>query len=193
MPAFLAGLSAALLSYVVLFSCLVAVPFFLDTEQHLGAATIGLELFALPAALAVIAPLGGLIRDRAGPRLPSGLGMAITAGGMGILAIAATHPALTVAALAVAGVGLGLFIPANNAATMSAAPPERGGAAGGLLNMSRGLGTAIGVSVTSIAFAAGHGLISVALLMIAVSIAAGIIGVAWSANVRPEFVGQELG
>ena len=75
---------------------------------------------------------------------------------------------------------MGLFVPANNAATMFAAPPERGGAAGGLLNMARGLGTAIGVSVTSLVFAAGRGLITVALLMLAVSIAAGIIGVAWS-------------
>ncbi len=181
-PAFIAGISAALLSYIVLFSCLVAVPFFLSKEEHLGPATIGLELFALPLALAVIAPLGGLIRDRVGPRLPSGIGMAITAAGMGMLAIAAGHPDLTAPALAVAGAGLGLFIPSNNAATMSAAPPERGGAAGGLLNMSRGLGTAVGVSATSIAFAAGRGLTTVALLMVAVSIAAGIIGVAWSAT-----------
>jgi EmrB/QacA subfamily drug resistance transporter len=193
-PAFIAGISAALLSYVVLFSCLVAVPFFLSKERHLGPATIGFELFALPLALAVVAPLGGRIRDRVGPRLPSGIGMAITAGGMGILAIATTHPGLTVPALAVAGVGLGLFIPANNAATMTTAPLERGGAAGGLLNMSRGLGTAVGVSVTSIAFAAGHGLITVALLMVAVSIAAGIIAVAWSpATVGPRHAGQEFG
>ncbi|MGA7988297.1 MAG: MFS transporter [Candidatus Dormiibacterota bacterium] len=193
-PPFIAGISAALLSYAVLFSCLVAVPFFLSNERHLGPAAIGLELTALPLALAVVAPLGGLIRDRAGPRLPSGLGMAMTALGMGILALATTHAELTVLALAVAGAGLGLFIPANNAATMSAAPPERGGAAGGLLNMSRGLGTAVGVTVTSISFAAGRGLITVSLLMLAVSIAAGIIGVAWGAtSSRIARVGEGFG
>jgi EmrB/QacA subfamily drug resistance transporter len=188
--AFTAGITAALLSYVVLFSCLVAVPFFLERRVHLGPAAAGLELTALPLALAVVAPFGGAIRDRAGPRLPAGLGMAITAGGMGILAIAASHAELIVLALAVAGVGLGLFIPANNAGTMSAAPLERGGAAGGLLNMGRGLGTAIGVSVTSLAFAAGRGLITVALLMLAVSIAAGLISVAWSVpRIRRDLVG----
>ena len=188
--AFIAGISAALLSYVVLFSCLVAVPFFLEREVHLGPAAAGFELTALPLALAVVAPFGGFIRDRAGPRLPAGLGMAITATGMGILALAASHPGLTVLALAVAGVGMGLFIPANNAATMSAAPVDRGGAAGGLLNMARGLGTAIGVSVTSLAFAAGRGLITVALLMILVSIAAGIVGVGWSVpRIRRDLVG----
>ena len=113
--------------------------------------------------------------------------MAITAAAMGLLAVAASHPELTVPALAIAGVGMGLFIPANNAATMSAAPIDRGGAAGGLLNMARGLGTAVGVSVTAIAFAAGRGLITVALLMIAVSIGAGLIAVGWSVpRIRPD-------
>ena len=56
--------------------------------------------------------------------------------------------------------------------------------------MARGLGTAIGVSVPSLAFAAGRGLITVALLMILVSIAAGIIGVAWSVpRIRRDLVG----
>ncbi|HEY6469885.1 MAG TPA: MFS transporter [Candidatus Dormibacteraeota bacterium] len=187
--AFIAGISAALLSYVVLFSCLVAVPFFLEREEHLGLAAAGLELTALPLALAIVAPFGGAIRDRAGPRLPAGAGMAITAAAMGVLAVAASHPGLTVPALAIAGVGMGLFIPANNAATISAAPIDRGGAAGGLLNMARGLGTAIGVSVTAIAFAAGRGMITVALLMIAVSIGAGLVAVGWSVpRIRPDLV-----
>jgi EmrB/QacA subfamily drug resistance transporter len=177
--AFIAGISAAMLSYVVLFGCLVAVPFFLERGSHLSPAAAGLELTALPLALALIAPLGGLIRDRAGPRLPAGAGMAITAAGVGLLGFAATRPGLVVVALVVAGAGLGLFIPANNAATMGAAPPKRGGSAGGLLNMARGVGTAIGVAATSLAFAAGRGLVTISLFLVVVAIAAGIIAVAW--------------
>jgi EmrB/QacA subfamily drug resistance transporter len=180
--AFIAGISAALLSSVVLFGCLVAVPFFLERESHVGPATAGLELTALPLALAAMAPLGGVFRDRAGPRLPIGVGMAITAAGMGLLALAATRPGLILVALAVAGAGLGLFIPANNAATMGAAPPQRGGAAGGLLNMARGMGTALGVAVTSLAFAAGRGLVTISLLLLAAAIVAGVIGVTWSGS-----------
>jgi EmrB/QacA subfamily drug resistance transporter len=176
--AFVAGISALLLAYSVLFGCLVAVPFFLERKEHLGLATTGLELTALPLALAAVAPFGGLIRDRAGPRLPIGLGMAVTAGGMGLLALSSSHHGLTVVALAVAGAGLGLFIPANNAATMGAAPANRGGAAGGLLNMARGIGTALGVSATSLVFAAGRGLITISVLLLAAAISAGVIGVA---------------
>jgi EmrB/QacA subfamily drug resistance transporter len=176
--AFIAGISAALLSYVVLFGCLVAVPFFLEKESHLGLVRTGLELTALPLALAVLAPFGGLIRDRAGPRLPTGVGMAVAAAGMGLLALSPSRPGLTVVALAVAGAGLGLFIPANNAATMGAAPAHRGGAGGGLLNTARGIGTALGVSVTSLVFASGRGLITISVLLLATAVLAGIIGVA---------------
>ena len=114
-PAFVAGIGAALLSYIVLFGCLVAVPFFLENTRHTGTAAAGLELSALPVALAIVAPLGGLIRDRVGPRIPAGAGMAISAVGMGFLALTSSRPGLGLAGLAITGAGMGLFIPANNA------------------------------------------------------------------------------
>jgi EmrB/QacA subfamily drug resistance transporter len=181
-PSFLAGVIAALLSYVVLFGCLVAVPFFLEKELHIGPAQAGLELSALPVALAVVAPLGGVIRDRIGPRVPTGAGMILTAAGMALLAASATRTDLTVVALAVAGAGMGLFVAANNAATMFAAPRQRAGAAGGLLNMARGLGTALGVALTSLVFAAGRGITSVAVLLLVTAILAGAISVTWSGS-----------
>ena len=179
-PTFVAGISAALLSYVVLFACLVAVPFHLEESLHVGPAAAGAELSALPVALAVFAPLGGAIRDRIGPRVPAGAGMLITAAGMALLAASATRADLTVVALVVAGAGMGLFVAANNAATMFAAPQQRAGAAGGLLNMARGLGTALGVALTSLVFASGRGIMSLALLLLVVALLAGIISVTWS-------------
>jgi len=179
-PTFVAGISAALLSYVILFGCLVAVPFFLENSRHVGPLAAGLEVSALPVSLAVFAPLGGAIRDRIGPRGPTGLGMLITAAGMGLLAASTTRADLTVLALALAGAGMGLFVAANNAATMFAAPQQRAGAAGGLLNMARGLGTALGVALTSLVFASGRGITSVALLLLAVALLAGVISVTWS-------------
>ncbi len=174
-PPFVAGITAAMLSYVVLFGCLVAVPFHLENRFHISPFAAGLELSALPVALAVAAPLGGAIRDRIGPRVPTGAGMFVTAIGMTLLAASATRMDLTVAALAIAGAGMGLFVAANNAATMFAAPQQRAGAAGGLLNMSRGLGTALGVALPSLVFASGRGITSVALLLLGVALLAGAI------------------
>jgi hypothetical protein len=53
------------------------------------------------------------------------------------------------AALAVYGAGLGLFIAPNNSATLGAAPAEHSGQAGGLLNLMRAFGTATGVAAAS--------------------------------------------
>jgi hypothetical protein len=52
-------------------------------------------------------------------------------------------------ALAVFGAGLGLFIAPNNSATMDAAPGERSGEAGGLLNFMRIFGSSLGVAGAS--------------------------------------------
>jgi EmrB/QacA subfamily drug resistance transporter len=179
---FVAGVIAALLASMVLFGCLVAVPFFLERSLHVGPATVGLELSALPVSLAVVAPLGGAMRDRIGPRVPTGAGMLLTALGMALLAISATRTDVTVVALAIAGAGMGLFVAANNAATMSAAPPHRAGTAGGLLNMARGIGVALGVALPSLVFASGRGFTSVAVLLLGVAIVAAVISVTWSGS-----------
>ena len=181
-PAFVAGICAALLASVVLFGCLVAVPFFLERSLHVGPGTVGLELSALPVSLAVMAPLGGVMRDRMGPRVPTGAGMLLAAVGMALLSASATRADLTVVALGVAGAGMGLFVGANNAATMFAAPPQRAGTAGGLLNMARGLGTALGVASASLLLASGRGFASVADLLVGVALLAAVVSVIWSGS-----------
>jgi MFS family permease len=50
--------------------------------------------------------------------------------------------------LALLGIGLGLFTPPNNSAIMSTAPHHRLGTAGGILNMTRSVGTGLGVALT---------------------------------------------
>ena len=65
---------------------------------------------------------------------------------------------LLVVELAAVGLGLGAFTPANNAAIMDAAPAEQTGMAGGMLNMTRGIGTATGVALAGLvlSIAASH-------------------------------------
>jgi MFS family permease len=87
-----------------------------------------------------------------------------------------------------AGVGLGLFTPANNAAIMAAAPTAHAGSAGGVLNMTRGVGTSLGVAVTALVFAGAagghdatdaagtaHGYVVALLVLAAVSVAAAAV------------------
>ncbi len=53
--------------------------------------------------------------------------------------------------LAVLGLGLGTFTPANNTLVMRAIPATASGTGGGLVNMTRGLGTALGVALVTLA------------------------------------------
>jgi EmrB/QacA subfamily drug resistance transporter len=147
---FNAGIASGLLSYLVLFAVLFVVPFFLEHARHLSTTRAGLELGVLPIALAIVAPFAGRARDRIGARIPTVTGMVLVAVLLVGLALADRSSVAVVVLLAGVGVGLGLFTPANNAAIMAAAPQEHSGMAGGVLNLTRGLGTAIGVAVTGL-------------------------------------------
>ena len=147
---FTAGIAAGLLSYLVLFGVLFVVPFFLEHAQHLSPTRAGLELGVLPVALGLVAPFAGRARDRIGARLPTVAGMLLTAALLACLALEARDRTTVVVLLAGIGVGLGAFTPANNAAIMAAVPPHHAGMAGGVLNLTRGLGTSLGVAVTGL-------------------------------------------
>lgn len=147
-PAFSAGIGSGALSYLVLFGVLFIVPFYLEGARHRSAGTAGLVLTALPFTLGLLAPVAGRLADRLGPRPPTVAGMALAAAALAAMATAHERTWIVTAELAVLGLGLGAFTPANNAAIMAAAPAEQSAVAGGVLNMTRGIGTALGVAVT---------------------------------------------
>lgn len=154
---FTAGISSGLLAYMALFGVLFVTPFFLEGVDHLGAARTGLTLTILPVAIAVVAPVAGRLADRHGARLPTVVGMMAAAVALLLAAVAAPGSHLHIAALGLVGIGLGAFIPANNSAIMASSPRRHAGVAGGVLNMTRGIGTALGVAVTTSVFALAEG------------------------------------
>ena len=158
-----AGILAGLLSYAVLFGCLFLVPFYLERVLGRDPSGTGLLLSPVPLALGVLAPFSGGIADRIGSRLPTVLGMLVAAAALAALALLPTGAlGAVLLVLAALGAGLGLFTPANNSAVMGSAPPDRLGVAGGVLNMTRSLGTSLGVAATGavlalrLAAAVGH-------------------------------------
>jgi len=58
-----------------------------------------------------------------------------------------TSDALIAALLALAGLGLGMFVPANNAVIMRSSPAGSASVLGGLVNMARGIGPLIALAV----------------------------------------------
>jgi EmrB/QacA subfamily drug resistance transporter len=147
---FSTGITAGFLSYTVTFGAFFIVPFFLERVRHHNPATTGLLLMPVPVVLSLMAPLGGWLTDRFGPRLPTGIGMTSATVAFVLLGLThrQTHYLFIGLELALLGLGLGLFTPPNNSAIMRSAPANRLGVAGGLLNMTRSMGTAFGVAAT---------------------------------------------
>ena len=73
---------------------------------------------------------------------------------IGLFALGALRPTTLgfLALLAFVGIGLGCFTPPNNAAIMGSVPEQQSGLASGVLNMTRGIGTALGLALTSLVF-----------------------------------------
>ena len=150
--AFSAGIVSGLLSYLILFGVLFVVPYLLEGTGTAGPARAGLVLTALPVALGIAAPFAGVVADRVGARAPTVAGMVVAAVALGVLAVMHESTTAVAAGLAVVGAGLGAFTPSNNAAIMAAAPHHQAGLASGVLNMTRGMGTALGVAIAGLVF-----------------------------------------
>jgi MFS family permease len=162
----LRGLGGALLAYLLLFGPIVLVPALVQAH---GSSPLhaGLVVATLPVGFAVAAALA----DRV---LPAGwtsrprcfLGLAVAGAGLLGLLLAHVDAAGLAVSLAVLGVGLGVFTPANNALIMGRVPSGAAALTGGLVSASRAVGTAAGVAIVSstLTVAAG-GEVSVAVLM----------------------------
>ncbi len=153
---FFLGNLTGMMSYYVLFAVLFLMPFYFERVLNLSPALTGTLLTPIPLAMAVVAPFAGHVSDRYrfGTRL-------MTAGGMLVCAVACfallflgyrVHLILLVGELIFLGIGMGMFTPPNNSAIMGAAPKEKLGLAGGVLNMMRSLGLIFGVDISGLIF-----------------------------------------
>ena len=152
-------LAGALCAYLVLFGPLVLIPQVL-TARGGSVVHAGLLLSALPAGFGLAAVAGEKILPARWPDrrrcLAGGLDQRAAgqraAGQRLRRALAIPAPDIVIATwLGLLGIGLGTYIPANNTAIMTAIPPGQAAAAGGMVNMARGLGTALGIAVVTLA------------------------------------------
>ena len=149
-----AALLGALCAYLVLFGPLVLFPQVV-TAQGGSAESAGLLLTALPAGFGLAAAVADRLLPAGWPnRRRCLLGGAVMAGSAAALAVPAPH-AVSVVLLGLLGIGLGIYTPANNAEIMAAVPARDAAAAGGMVNMTRGTGTALGVAVVTLGLHAG--------------------------------------
>jgi EmrB/QacA subfamily drug resistance transporter len=150
---FSAGNLAGLLAFGTLFGVFFLLPFAFERIYRLSSLEAGLRLTVIPIMIGCLAPLSGRLSDRLGPRALTVGGMvAILAGLLLLLAALDGSPDmlwLVTLALAVFGIGQGLFTAPNNSAILASTPKGETGEAGGLLNLMRSLGTSTGIATAA--------------------------------------------
>ena len=142
------SLTGALLAYLLLFAPLVLYPSVFAT-WGMSTAAGGLVLSLLPAGFALAAVGANVLHLRASNR------QRVLVGAVGVFACVVANialwrsPALVSVVLLLMGAFLGLVIPANNATVMGAVPAGASAVTGGMVNVARALGTALGVAVAA--------------------------------------------
>ncbi|ODU26780.1 MAG: MFS transporter [Pseudonocardia sp. SCN 73-27] len=145
------GLLGALCGYLVLFGPLVLVPLVV-TRSGGSAMHAGLVLTALPAGFALAAAgAERVLPPRWTDRRRSTAGAALAVAALAALLVVPLTAPWMAGLLALLGLGLGLFSPANNSQVMGAISLKAAATGGGLVNMARSLGTALGVALVTLA------------------------------------------
>jgi MFS transporter, DHA2 family, methylenomycin A resistance protein len=167
-----ANLGSALMNLGTL-GALFAFSLYLQADEGESPLVAGLHLLPWMGTLAVVAPLGGRIAGGTGPRLPAGIGLALSGAGLLAAALLSDHhgaPALV--AFGINGIGLGLATPALVSAATAAVPSNRAGMAAAVNNTARQAGGAIGVALIG----AISGIQTALLVAAAVLLSGGAIG-----------------
>lgn len=137
---------SSILAFAGQMTLLVSLPFVLQHRFGLGAVAAGLLITPMPLGVALSAPIAGRLIERVPASLLGGIGLAIVAAGAALLAALPSHTGAAGLALAIAlcGIGFGMFSTPNNRTMLGLAPPDRSGAAAGMMALSRLLGQTSG-------------------------------------------------
>ena len=148
---FALGVSASFFGFLAGTSVFSMMPFYLQDVLGLSARAAG--LFIMPAAMgfAFSGPLSGRLSDRYGPRGIEIAGLVMLASSLIFLGrLDVDTPAWNVAvAMAMQGLGMGIFYTPNTASVLSIVERERYGVATAFLNMTRNTANVTGVGMAT--------------------------------------------
>ncbi len=151
---FTAASVSATLSFLSLNGLLFLLPFYLISGRGLSAASAGMTIAALPISMALVAPISGWLSDQVGTAIPATTGMVLLACGTLLLSRLGPHTPLhfAAAALALSGVGIGVFLSPNNSSLMGSAPRSQQGIAAAVRATARNLGNVLGIGIVGAVF-----------------------------------------
>lgn len=136
------------LSFGVLFTVLVLLPFYLEYVIHLTVPQVGRVMMAVPGTLLILSPLSGRLYDRMGARLLTTLGLTLSAGALfsfTTLSETSSIPSILLRLL-ILGAGQSVFLSPNNASVLSRIEDSLAGVTSGILATARNFGMVVGAS-----------------------------------------------
>ena len=153
-PIFGLSVATSIVSFSAQMLAYTALPFYFQEALGRSAVATGLLMTPWPLAVAVTAPIAGRLADRRPAGLLGGIGLAVFAVGLALLAtIRPGASNLDICwRMVVCGLGFGFFQSPNNRAMVASAPMRRSGAAGGMLATARLLGQTAGALATGVFF-----------------------------------------
>ncbi|RFU43086.1 DHA2 family efflux MFS transporter permease subunit, partial [Actinomadura logoneensis] len=130
---------------------------FLQMIGHMSPLEAGVRTLPWTAMPLLVAPLTAPLTSRLGTRPVVTLALLFQASGLAWLAVRLSPDlayADLVPAFVLAGIGMGLFFPPTTRLVLAFAPSTQTGVASGVLNISRQLGTVLGVAALGAVFSA---------------------------------------
>ena len=172
---------AAFINYGATFSIGFLMSFYLMYVRGFTPQQAGMVLLAQPIVMAAASPFAGRLSDRVEPRFVASAGMALIVAGLvffSTLTESVPLPAI-VAALAVVGLGFGLFSSPNSNAVMGSVERKVYGVAAGTLATMRMTGQTVSIGIAMMIFAVVIGPVQISPavhteLLIAIRLAFGV-------------------
>jgi len=153
-PVFALSMCGSVCAFCAQMLTYVALPFLLLESYGFTPLKAGVLISAWPLSIVVVAPLAGRLIGRIPAGLLGGIGMALLAAGLVLLAMLPPSPSDANIAwrMALCGFGFGLFQSPNNHTIVTTAPRERSGAASGMLGSARLTGQTVGAVLVAYMF-----------------------------------------
>ncbi len=153
-PIFSLSMGTSVCSFCAQMLAMVSLPFFLQNVLLRNEVATGLLLTPWPLATMVFAPVSGRLIERVHAGLLGGIGLAMFALGLFLLAWLPANPGDgdIIWRMMLCGAGFGLFQSPNNHTIVTSAPRNRSGAASGMLGTARLLGQSMGAALVALMF-----------------------------------------
>lgn len=141
----------AFISFIAISCSNIILPFYFQDALNMSPGTAGLYMTIYPLVLALAAPASGYLSDKIGSEVLTLIGLALTSGGLYLMATLDETPVYWVMILFIVmmSLGNGLFQSPNNSLVMSMVPPEKLGIGGSVNALVRNIGMVVGIALST--------------------------------------------